>query len=127
MLPPRQCVASGKVANRLVMHDDIPFFWDAWDTMPYHLEAVNVLNDADSALVISSEVIEDGPLRCAVRFSYRKRPSDTSPWMQLIIRLGCTSAQLDFDLQVDWPSCTRVEMFVWLYDRVPCGVSLFSN
>ena len=30
--------------NQLVLFDDIPLYWDAWDTMDYHLETGKVLN-----------------------------------------------------------------------------------
>ncbi|OQV19664.1 Alpha-mannosidase 2C1 [Hypsibius exemplaris] len=35
----RQCIAPGGTANSLVMFDDVPLYWDAWDCMDYHLEA----------------------------------------------------------------------------------------
>ena len=30
--------------NQLVLFDDVPLYWDAWDTMDYHLETGRVLN-----------------------------------------------------------------------------------
>ena len=29
--------AHGGFGNRLMLYDDVPFYWDAWDTFPYHL------------------------------------------------------------------------------------------
>ena len=26
----RECIEEGQVGNRLVLYDDMPFFWDAW-------------------------------------------------------------------------------------------------
>ena len=30
--------------NRLMLYDDVPFYWDAWDTSPYHLDTGRALN-----------------------------------------------------------------------------------
>lgn len=32
---------------QIVMYDDEPLYWDAWDVMDYHLETGKVLNDAE--------------------------------------------------------------------------------
>ncbi|KAG0730044.1 Alpha-mannosidase G [Chionoecetes opilio] len=32
------------LGNQLVLFDDIPLYWDAWDTMDYHLETARVMN-----------------------------------------------------------------------------------
>lgn len=34
--------------NLLCLHDDLPFFWDAWDVFPYHLQTGAPLNTADA-------------------------------------------------------------------------------
>uniref|UniRef100_S4RG50 Glycoside hydrolase family 38 central domain-containing protein n=1 Tax=Petromyzon marinus TaxID=7757 RepID=S4RG50_PETMA len=34
----REAVTPGQKANQLVMFDDVPLYWDAWDVMDYHLE-----------------------------------------------------------------------------------------
>ncbi|XP_055352716.1 alpha-mannosidase 2C1-like [Paramacrobiotus metropolitanus] len=35
----RECVFPSGRANELVLFDDVPLYWDAWDCMDYHLEA----------------------------------------------------------------------------------------
>lgn len=32
------------LGNQLVLYDDEPLYWDAWDVMDYHLETPKVLN-----------------------------------------------------------------------------------
>ncbi|UYV61901.1 MAN2C1 [Cordylochernes scorpioides] len=34
----REAIAPGCLANQLVLFDDIPLYWDAWDVMDYHLQ-----------------------------------------------------------------------------------------
>lgn len=34
--------------NQVVLFDDIPLYWDAWDVMDYHLETGKVLNNGVS-------------------------------------------------------------------------------
>ena len=40
---PRVARESGE-GNLLCLHDDLPFFWDAWDVFPYHLQTGAPLN-----------------------------------------------------------------------------------
>jgi len=34
----REAVNPGSPMNQLVLYDDVPLYWDAWDVMDYHLE-----------------------------------------------------------------------------------------
>ena len=34
----REAIAEGSLGNQLVLFDDVPLFWDAWDVMHYHME-----------------------------------------------------------------------------------------
>lgn len=38
--------------NQVVLFDDIPLYWDAWDVMDYHLETGTVLNKAVSTYLV---------------------------------------------------------------------------
>ncbi|VDK25297.1 unnamed protein product, partial [Anisakis simplex] len=33
-----EIISNGSSANRFVIFDDVPLYWDAWDVMDYHLE-----------------------------------------------------------------------------------------
>lgn len=37
-------VTQNKTGNNIVLFDDEPLYWDAWDVMDYHLESFKVLN-----------------------------------------------------------------------------------
>ena len=39
---PRQLCKPGNTLNQLVIHQDVPFFWDAWDVMLYDFETTTV-------------------------------------------------------------------------------------
>lgn len=34
----REALEEGKHGNNFALFEDIPFFWDAWDCMSYHLD-----------------------------------------------------------------------------------------
>ena len=50
--PVRNAVADGCLANQLVLFDDVPLFWDAWDVMDYHLETRSAHSSIDRAYVL---------------------------------------------------------------------------
>jgi alpha-mannosidase len=80
-------------ANQLILHEDKPLFWDAWDVDIYTFERGNVLTDLTSVTVV-----EDGPVRGAIRF---ERTFGKSRIVQTV-RLTTGSMRLDFVTEVDW-------------------------
>lgn len=57
------------VGNQLVLYDDQPIYWDAWDVMDYHLETPQVLNaDGSGYTVTPVSVVESGPLVVKLRW-----------------------------------------------------------
>lgn len=56
----RQLVPSGKKMNQLVLFDDKPLYWQAWDVEVYHLQSRKELTPGVSF------VSEQGPLRVAI-------------------------------------------------------------
>jgi alpha-mannosidase len=52
---------TGRGANHLVVYDDVPFFWDSWDTEIHHLQKRREVPPASSI-----RIIEAGPLRVCV-------------------------------------------------------------
>jgi len=87
-------------ANRFVLYEDIPLFWDAWDVMIYHLEkgkevSLNYLSDVSP----KGKIIEKGPLRTVVQFEHK---IGESSHLTQRISLSATSQRLDFHTEVDW-------------------------
>ncbi|XP_071529830.1 alpha-mannosidase 2C1-like [Panulirus ornatus] len=86
--------------NQMMMYDDIPLYWDAWDTMDYHLETAKVLNDEHSGCVMTEmKVIESGPL--IVKLQWEMRISKVSSITQEI-ELSAVSPYLTFSNHVNW-------------------------
>ncbi|KAG7162125.1 alpha-mannosidase 2C1-like isoform X2 [Homarus americanus] len=86
--------------NQLMMYDDIPLYWDAWDTMDYHLETAKVLNEEDSGCVMTEmKVLERGPL--VVKLQWEMKISNASSLTQEI-ELSAVSPHLTFNNHVNW-------------------------
>ncbi len=80
-------------ANQLVLHEDKPVNWDAWDIDVYAFERGRVVTELESV-----EVVESGPVRGAVRFV---RVFGSSRIVQTV-RLTAGSMRVDFVTEVDW-------------------------
>lgn len=89
----REALQTGKVGNSLVAHRDIPIDFDAWD-IDENFENQSWPVDA----LISAEVLERGPYRAAIRFTW----SYESSRIVQVISLTENTAQLEFDTVVDW-------------------------
>ncbi|KAI8871390.1 hypothetical protein GQ42DRAFT_3435 [Ramicandelaber brevisporus] len=87
-------------ANRFVMFDDVPIFWDAWDVEIYHLETAK---DCPPASRIS--VYEKGPLVASLLVEYQLSPKSK---LVQTISLTASSSRLDFHTLVDWNESRRM-------------------
>lgn len=93
------CAASGLEhlagpSNRLVIYDDSPTLWDAWDIDPQALEAPRPVESPAKV-----EVIEQGPLRVSLCFT--REISEKSSVRQTV-RLDALSPYVVFENEVDW-------------------------
>lgn len=89
----RDVLAPNARANNFQLFDDVPNNWEAWDVDVFHLEKSSELPAASSA-----EVLESGPLRVAIRFSY----AFGSSTLEQVISLSAGARRLEFDTNVDW-------------------------
>ncbi|KRA97509.1 alpha-mannosidase [Devosia sp. Root685] len=89
----REALQAGKVGNALVAHRDIPIDFDAWD-IDENFE--NQSWPVDN--LVSAEVLEHGPYRAAIRFTWAYEASR----IVQVISLAENTAQLEFDTLVDW-------------------------
>ncbi|MEM9854365.1 MAG: glycoside hydrolase family 38 C-terminal domain-containing protein [Pseudomonadota bacterium] len=88
-----QALAEGQHGNRLIAFEDRPICWDAWDIDPYFED-----NQEDVTNARQFEVIENGPLRAAVRVTHLWRDCE----IRQTIRLSAGSRRLDFVTEIDW-------------------------
>jgi alpha-mannosidase len=95
----RECVPAGSAGNHFVLFDDNPANWEAWDVDAFHLEKRD-----EAAGALSARVIEAGPLRAAVEFTYALSPVST---LSQIVSLTAVSRRLDFLTDVDWHESHR--------------------
>lgn len=79
--------------NQLWAYVDRPRAWDAWDIDETYRGAGMEITDADSI-----DVVEEGPLRAAVRVTRTWR---SSTFVQTY-RLLSGSSRIDIDTQIDW-------------------------
>ncbi|MEM6738779.1 MAG: glycoside hydrolase family 38 C-terminal domain-containing protein [Pseudomonadota bacterium] len=89
----RDVLKPGEVGNRLQVFEDRPISWDAWDIDAFFEDRGEVVGG-----LMSAEVIEEGPLRVALRVERAYRSS------RLVqeIRLCAASPRIDFVTDVDW-------------------------
>jgi len=81
-------------ANRIVLFDDRPTQYEAWDIDPFALETAR-----DAAAAHAFEVTMEGPLRCEARFERRLGKASV---MVQTVRLDADCDFLEFDTQIDW-------------------------
>ncbi|MFE9886533.1 alpha-mannosidase [Streptomyces scopuliridis] len=95
----REVLAPGGRGNLLQLHPDHPNQWDAWDIDRHYRRRHTDLTDADSV-----ELIEEGPLRAAVRVV---RTFGSSRITQEI-RLTADTRRVDIVTEVDWQESEKV-------------------
>ena len=92
----REIVQTRSKGNHLVMFDDHPLFWDAWDVDAYHLEKrIEFHMTTDTA----PKILEEGPIRVAIQFEI---PISEQSSITQTIRLTSESSALEFDTTVEW-------------------------
>lgn len=93
----REVIAKGGKANQLVLFDDKPLYWQAWDVEVYHLNSRKELRSS------SSEISESGPYRVSV--STKTQISEKS-WVKTTISLDATESDepsfVVVDCEVEW-------------------------
>ena len=93
----REVIAKGQKANQLVIFDDKPLYWQAWDVEVYHLESRKELKPD------STEMVDEGPYRVSV--VTRTKVSDKS-WVKTTISLDAANndepSYVAVDCEVEW-------------------------
>ncbi|KAK3208721.1 hypothetical protein GRF29_77g1744205 [Pseudopithomyces chartarum] len=93
----RELIPKGAKAAQLVIFDDKPLYWQAWDVEVYHLESRKELTP--SKVVIS----ENGPHR--VSLNVETKISDKS-WIKTTISLsaaiGNAPTSVEIDAEIEW-------------------------
>jgi alpha-mannosidase len=89
----REVLPSGAIANQFQAFEDRPMAHDAWDVDIYYDDKMWIAEPASSVTVV-----ESGPLRAVLEI--RRRILHSEIVQQ--ISLSYNSAQLDFNISIDW-------------------------
>ncbi|KAF2187131.1 glycoside hydrolase family 38 protein [Zopfia rhizophila CBS 207.26] len=93
----REVIPQGKKGNQLVIFDDKPLYWQAWDVEVYHLESRQELHPSKTS------ISEDGPHR--VSLDIETKISDKS-WVKTTISLpavvGNQPSYVELESEVEW-------------------------
>ena len=81
-------------ANRIVLFDDRPTAYEAWDIDPFALETAREAPPAHQASVVAR-----GPLRAEARFERRRGKASAR---RQTVRLDAGADHLEFDTTLDW-------------------------
>ncbi|MFO7168122.1 MAG: alpha-mannosidase [Chloroflexota bacterium] len=95
----REVVLPGRTINQLVLYEDRPLNWDAWDIDAFYEEKPTPLHE-----IAGWEVVEEGPLRAAVLITRRAGRST----IRQKICLWRNSRRIDFVTEVDWQERQRL-------------------
>lgn len=87
-------------ANRLVLYDDRPVNWDAWDVDPFHLET-----GEDCAPAGAWRIARADDLRAEVVF---ERAIGARSRMVQTVRLDAEAVRLEVHCEVDWDEAHRL-------------------
>lgn len=89
----RELIPVGRRANQLVLYEDRPLRWDAWDIDIFYEEKPYPVHE-----IVDWQVVESGPLRAALEITRRCGQSS----IRQRICLWRDSRRIDFVTSVDW-------------------------
>lgn len=89
----RELLQSGKCGNVLMTYEDKPHKYDNWNLFDYYQEKNWAVEE-----LVSAEVLETGPYRCALRLRWKYLDTE----IQETIYAYCNSPRVDFVFDTDW-------------------------
>ena len=95
----REVIPKGSKANQLVIFDDKPLYWQAWDVEVFHLQSRQELH-----ATTASSVTESGPHRVAVTTTFKISEESS---IQTTVSLSAVADEsqesyVEIDAEVDW-------------------------
>lgn len=94
-----QVVPAGLYGNQLVLFDDIPLYWDAWDCMDYHLETRTVVNDSRRVPGEAVHVELATPLEVILKWS---QAFGKESHLEQRIRISAVHPHIEFETRIKW-------------------------
>lgn len=91
-----------KRGNRLMLYEDLPRYWDAWDVELHHLEKGRCVSEE---YPVQLKVEMEGPLLASLSRVVQISPNST---VTQLISLSCLSKRLDFTCRIEWHESHRL-------------------
>ncbi|KAL8762130.1 MAG: hypothetical protein Q9184_001815 [Pyrenodesmia sp. 2 TL-2023] len=99
----RDLIPSGRKANQLVIFDDKPLYWQAWDTEVYHLRSREELAPSGK-----SQILEEGPHRVSLVTEHR---ISEKSWIKTTISLTASiedqPSYIEMASEVEWQEAMK--------------------
>lgn len=97
------CVPKYSAGNHYVLYDDVPFYWDAWDVMPYHQMTGRSLNGEKKAahIAVSSKVVRRESRIASIQFTLSNW-GETGSCITTTVTILSGSPLIEFRMDVDW-------------------------
>lgn len=93
----REIIEKGGQANKFVIFDDIPLYWQAWDVEVYHLDTRRELKHSDT------KIFENKPHRVTLVTNVKiSGKSSVKSYISLSAALKGQQSQVDCSAEVDW-------------------------
>jgi alpha-mannosidase len=105
----KELIPGGAQANRMVLFDDQPLYWDAWDVEVHHLEKFDYIESGKVTIV------ENGPLRASLKVEQR---ISSDSWM---------ASNISLDAVLEGPSYTEGFNEALSMIQVECEVEWQEN
>lgn len=93
-----QVVVPQQFGNQLVLFDDIPLYWDAWDCMDYHLETRSPVNHSAST---EEEVHVESANHLKVTLKW-SQPIGQHSHIHQKIHVTAVDSFIEFETRVQW-------------------------
>lgn len=93
-----ETIPAGHYGNQIVMFDDIPLYWDAWDCMDYHLETRQVVNHLES-IQEAVHVELDTPLKVTLKWSQKV---GNQSYLEQRIHVSAVNPFVEFENNIKW-------------------------
>ncbi|MFH4975780.1 hypothetical protein AB6A40_002489 [Gnathostoma spinigerum] len=90
----KETISEGGLGNQFVIFDDVPLYWDAWDTMDYHLETRQEISKVESV-----ELLLNSPEIAKVQFGLKISESSK---ITLTVCIRADQPFITFNCSVDW-------------------------
>ena len=94
----RQLCQPGKSLNRLIIHDDVPFFWDNWDIMHHAYETQRAdLQTKEYLKSVELTSVNKATMEVVIEYKISEKSSLTQT-----IRFCSETPRIDFVTKVKW-------------------------